>query len=1549
MVWAVDKISDTVGNFMLFKYNQGLQTWGSGISGPTSGTEWNLAEVWYTGTAGQAPNNKVVFGYAARTGPLINGSPTTGSPTGDGSEAYQAGHKNVDTQLLQSVTTYVNVTTPMSQGSTAGKPAKYYNLTWGTGSTTNRYLLQTVAECNGAATACLPATQFNYYQPSSSNPFGYYESASAYNLSSQLQMTDVASSNAGLGHAYGILTGNFMGTGRTDIIGWNDTPSNNQLWASNGDSSFSKNLNFNITGTNLGMSNGCFGAIVADFNGDGLDDILEYENPTNNSGGTCYSGSPTNYLFINNGNGSFTANPISIPLVQQKAGAQNLACRLGNINQSIAGWSPGQTFYILDVNGDGYLDIITTTLNAGVDAPGWACSVPNTTSASNAGTSNLYLGNAGTAGAYSFTGSNSSFSLAAYSLYSDPPSSLVYPIPTFDINGDGYTDLNIVRNAVGAPVAGLYISQGNGSFTLYQLNYITCDQQIDANGDGKPDCLYLSNSASGASNSLLMTDDTLIPLTTSTFSGGAGLASVALSTVPGATPNVGIAVADVNGDGRGDIIVWNNTKSSNALYVSNGDGSFSAALTNLTNWQLRNSGGNCDFVLGDFTGHGTPEILIVDADGTCNGSTGSTTWGSILLVKQDPNPADQLLSVVSPTGAETNLSWASLANANGAGGNVYTPDAPLDVGKLILPTVDLSPALWVVSSVSSDSGLGAAGSPLYEITSYSYAGLKADIQGRGALGFRQVSKTGPGADGTNLTVMTSYLQSYPYIGLAASTTTAPAGSSSLLSETWDQYCDLRSTGTVPAISASDASEVTTTALPACANSGFLVKQPYLLATYEQGWGLDGIVLPDVLTTNAYASIAGHVNTGDPTSITTVTGSNPSNSGGVTAQSFTKTVTNSFNVADSSGSNWVLGRLSAATVQNTVAGTNSLTASAGTSSLATATSGQTEQLTVSVAPPATATANVASGTQISTTAVPIYVSPYPTAPITYTVTRVSTTTTEITGSVNTSVSPATATFSSTQVGPGQWVTETFQITAVDAAGNSGTSANVAVTISNGLTTAATFTSATGSGAGASSITASGTTLSGSVGYNNGSLANVYTLSFSNSGMAPMTLTGLAFTGSLTGVLSTGSTNSCAAVAIGASCTIGVTANSNATTGNNTGTWATVGAVSNAGGNMSEWIGLTEAQWGGTQRLSFGAVTVNSTSAPQTISLTNTGNNSASWTGLANLPAGFSATLTGCSSVAPGASCSVTVTFAPTTSGSYGGGNISPTPAATLDANYLTVSGTGARKAVTVAISSSTANYSLTPSQASGYVPKYTDVTLSISGAGTYVYSTSPSTPALTVSGFASGDTVTLTGNGEIYGAGGAGGAGGGSSTPGGSGGATGGDAISLSFPISFSSFTGVVAGGGGGGGGGGSAVLVVKQGPPLLEDTSGGGGGGAGAGFNGAAGGAGGGFEYSGIAGGATASPATGGASGGAGGIGTTSGSGGGIGAAGGNAPAVSGSYTGGGGGGGGGLGGAGGAGASGSGGTASGAGASGGNPGYGIRKNGNNVSGTLPTVYGAVQ
>jgi hypothetical protein len=115
----------------------------------------------------------------------------------------------------------------------------------------------------------------------------------------------------------------------------------------------------------------------------------------------------------------------------------------------------------------------------------------------------------------------------------------------------------------------------------------------------------------------------------------------------------------------------------------------------------------------------------------------------------------------------------------------------------------------------------------------------------------------------------------------------------------------------------------------------------------------------------------------------------------------------------------------------------------------------------------------------------------------------------------------------------------------------------------------------------------------------------------------------------------------------------------------------------------------------------------------------------------------------------------------------------------------------RNSVTVTIAADTNNYTLTPAAVAGYSAGITDVSFVVN-SGVVIGSSTTATAALTVSGFASGDVVTINNSGYIVGAGGRGGN---SNT---NNATVGGTAITTTSPIEINNL-GTISGGGGGGG------------------------------------------------------------------------------------------------------------------------------------------------------
>lgn len=125
----------------------------------------------------------------------------------------------------------------------------------------------------------------------------------------------------------------------------------------------------------------------------------------------------------------------------------------------------------------------------------------------------------------------------------------------------------------------------------------------------------------------------------------------------------------------------------------------------------------------------------------------------------------------------------------------------------------------------------------------------------------------------------------------------------------------------------------------------------------------------------------------------------------------------------------------------------------------------------------------------------------------------------------------------------------------------------------------------------------------------------------------------------------------------------------------------------------------------------------------------------------------------------------------------------------------------RTKINLIISTDTIKYNIWDNKGATYTAGTTDVKLTIN-SGIYLYSNTTNTGDLgdaalkTGSGWTTGDTITITGAGNITGCAGNGAA---ATTAAGSAGNPGTAGIFLNWNITFSGFTGVVAGGGGGGG------------------------------------------------------------------------------------------------------------------------------------------------------
>jgi Abnormal spindle-like microcephaly-assoc'd, ASPM-SPD-2-Hydin/Beta-propeller repeat len=216
----------------------------------------------------------------------------------------------------------------------------------------------------------------------------------------------------------------------------------------------------------------------------------------------------------------------------------------------------------------------------------------------------------------------------------------------------------------------------------------------------------------------------------------------------------------------------------------------------------------------------------------------------------------------------------------------------------------------------------------------------------------------------------------------------------------------------------------------------------------------------------------------------------------------------------------------------------------------------------------------------------------------------------------------------------------------------------------------------------------------------------TVTVTNTGANPMVVSAVRATGNFA------QTNNCSTIAANASCTISVTFTPQAS-------GPLSGAITlsdNANGNP-HMVSLTGTGVAPVVKLSAASLTftsqaVGTTSGSQTIGVTNTGNGNLSFTSIV-AQGDFTETNNCPASIAPSATCTVTVAFVPTTSGARSG-SITFTDVAAGSPQMVTLSGTATEGALTP--SETTLSFGMEPIGSS--TPAQT-VTLKNTGSGPYI--------------------------------------------------------------------------------------------------------------------------------------------------------------------------------------------------------------------------------------
>jgi hypothetical protein len=324
-----------------------------------------------------------------------------------------------------------------------------------------------------------------------------------------------------------------------------------------------------------GSGYGPFSVAVADVNGDGKPDLVA----TNYAGGAVAvllgNGDGTFQAEVTYGSGGSDAMSVAIAdvnadgkrdLVVSNSGAVGVLLGNGDgtFQAAVAYGSGGAgSVAVADVNGDGKADVLVVSFGN--------CFIRCTD-----GSVGVLLGN----------GDGSFQSAVAY----DSGAAGSLSVAVADVNGDGKPDLVVASDSNG-PEGTVSILLGNGDGTFQGVMLYGSGGRVagsvvvaDVNGDGRPDLLvsnycgltgYCTNASPGVAGVLLGNGDGTFQAAQAYDSGGYGATSV--------------AVGDVNGDGKPDLMLVNEcggrdictgtTDGTVGVLLGNGDGTFQTAAT----------------------------------------------------------------------------------------------------------------------------------------------------------------------------------------------------------------------------------------------------------------------------------------------------------------------------------------------------------------------------------------------------------------------------------------------------------------------------------------------------------------------------------------------------------------------------------------------------------------------------------------------------------------------------------------------------------------------------------------------------------------------------------------------------------------------------------------------------------------------------------------------------------------------------------------------------------------------------------------------------------
>lgn len=432
----------------------------------------------------------------------------------------------------------------------------------------------------------------------------------------------------------------------------------------------------------------------------------------------------------------------------------------------------------------------------------------------------------------------------------------------FDLNGDGKSDIVHFKSA---EQYWEWISIGNGHFTIlpktpqpgfnYDLRANDSDFRTgDFNGDGRTDFIHFYSPnvihlwlSKGDGDFVVVSRTPSTIYSACQYQRPAGMADYNFKGEDDA--DYQFVITDLNGDGRTDLIhFFSNSEA--FLWISEGDGTFriSRALPSGSTYGLKGDA-KYEFIAGDFNGDGKSDLVhVVSRDK--------------LHVWQTTGPLPDLLGrVTDGLGNSTQLSYQPLTVPS-----VYTADSGASY-----PTQDLRGPLYVVSSQRVSDGQGG----VYDVR-YKYSGAKADLVGRGFLGFRMVESSDTRS---SLRTVSEFRQDHPFIGQVARSILQQMNGSPL-KQTDNTWTSNRFSGSPP------------------------IYFPYVSQSITRSYELDRSLVTTTTTSNEYD------NYGNATRVFVISG-----------DGYTRTTTNRY---ANNETTWILGRLTNSTVTATAPSQPTLT-------------------------------------------------------------------------------------------------------------------------------------------------------------------------------------------------------------------------------------------------------------------------------------------------------------------------------------------------------------------------------------------------------------------------------------------------------------------------------------------------------------------------------------------------------------------------------------------------------------------------------------------------